>query len=116
MDLIDVSDQSVTPVERRTGERRPLQFVAVLHRADGGATPSFVRNVSESGALLLVRTRRVAVGDEICVDVQLGTSSERSLKGRVVRVEPVEDSLYWAKRVAVRFDERLPVSQLDRPS
>jgi hypothetical protein len=113
MDLIDMSDLSVTPVERRSGERRPLQFVAVLHRADGAATPSFVRNVSESGALLLVRTRRVAVGDAVRVEVQLGSAAQQSLKGRIVRIEPVDDSLYWAKRVAVRFDERLPVAQLD---
>jgi hypothetical protein len=111
MDLIDVSDQSLTPVERRTGTRRPMQIVAMLHRPDGRATPSFLRNVSESGALLLVRTRKVAVGDAIRVEVQLGSEVEHTVKGRIVRVEAVEDSLLWANRVAVRFDEQLPLPQ-----
>jgi hypothetical protein len=110
MELIDVSDQSVTPVERRAGERRPMQTVAMIHGADGKARPSFLRNLSEGGALLLVRTSRIAVGDTVRVDVSLPAAPERSVTGRIVRVESIEDSLLWARRVAVRFDRQLALS------
>ena len=56
---------SAPPSDRRAGERHLACFPASLERADGEQRPSIIRDLSESGALLLVRTTKITVGDAV---------------------------------------------------
>ena len=56
---------SVPPSDRRRGERFLACFPAEVQRPDGENRPSILRDLSESGALLLVRTTKLAVGDDV---------------------------------------------------
>jgi len=60
-----MGDTAPPPSDRRIGERYLACFPASLERSDGEQRPSIIRDLSESGALLLVRTTKVAVGDEV---------------------------------------------------
>jgi len=85
--------------------------MASLERPDGEHRAALVHDLSESGALLLVRTTKVAVDDEVVLllhAVQTGDSA-RIAHGVIVRVEelPADDSGPWMRRVALRFHEPL---------
>jgi hypothetical protein len=102
---------SAPPSERRAGVRHLACFPASLERPDGEHRPSIIRDLSESGALLLVRTTKIAVGDEVKLQLYIaddpGTS--RDATARVVRVEELTpgDAGPWLRRVGVQFDAPL---------
>jgi len=102
---------SAPPSERRAGVRHLACFPASLERPDGEQRPSIIRDLSESGALLLVRTTKIAVGDEVKLQLYIaddpGTS--RDATARVVRVEELTpgDAGPWLRRVGVQFDTPL---------
>jgi hypothetical protein len=102
---------SVPPSNRRAGERYLACFPAALERPDGEQRPSIIRDLSESGALLLVRTTKIAVGDEVKLQLYIAEDATtfRLATARVVRVEPLSpgDAGPWLRRVAVHFDEPL---------
>jgi hypothetical protein len=102
---------SAPPADRRIGERHLACFPAALERPDGEHRPSIIRDLSESGALLLIRTTKVAVGDEVKLQLYIAddTTTFRPATGRVVRVEelPPGDAGPWLRRVAVHFGEPL---------
>jgi hypothetical protein len=105
------SDSAPPSSDRRSGDRYLACTMASLERPDGEKRAALVHDLSESGALLLVRTTKVAVDDEVALllhAVQTGDSS-RIAHGIVVRVEelPPDDSGPWMRRVAVRFHEQL---------
>jgi hypothetical protein len=99
------------PSNRRIGERYLACFPAALTRPDGEQRPSIIRDLSESGALLLVRTTKIAVGDEVTLQLYIteDAGTFRPAKGKVVRVEDLApgDAGPWLRRVAVHFDEAL---------
>ncbi|MGO8995677.1 MAG: PilZ domain-containing protein, partial [Polyangiaceae bacterium] len=101
------------PSDRRTGERHLACFPAALERPDGEHRPSIIRDLSESGALLLVRTAKIAVGDEIKLRLFItdDPNTFRPATGKVVRIEEIAagDAGPWRQRVAVRFGESLTV-------
>jgi hypothetical protein len=108
----DTSDSAPPPPsDRRIGERYLACFPAALERSDGEHRPSIIRDLSESGALLLVRTTKVAVGDEVKLQLFIAddVSTSRPATGHVVRVEQLGpgDAGPWLRRVAVRFSEPL---------
>jgi hypothetical protein len=78
-----MSDSIPIPSNRRTGNRHLACFPASLERPDGAQRPSLIRDLSESGVLLLVRTTKIAVGDQvklqlfIAEDAELPSSSTR---------------------------------------
>lgn len=80
-------------------------------RPDGVQRPALIRNLSLSGALILVNTSRVAVGDRMELHLFIHDDLTRYLPapGTVVRVEPIpqDQSGPWLMRVAVQFDEAL---------
>jgi hypothetical protein len=85
--------------------------MASLERPDGEQRPALVHDLSESGALLLVRTTKIAIEDEVALHLhalQAGDTS-RITQGIVVRVEELSpgDAGPWMRRVAVRFIEPL---------
>jgi hypothetical protein len=104
-------DEPVPPSDRRLGERHLACFPASLERADGEQRPSIIRDLSESGALLLVRTTKVAVGDEVKLQLYIADDAAtfRPATAHVVRVEalPPGDAGPWLRRVAVHFTEPL---------
>lgn len=106
-----MAESSPPPSDRRTGERHLACFPAELQRPDGEQRPSIIRDLSESGALLLVRTTKVAVGDEVRLQLYIAedASTFRETKARVVRVEALSpgDAGPWLRRVAVHFDQPL---------
>jgi len=106
-----MGDSSPPPSERRIGERHLACFPASLERSDGEQRPSIIRDLSESGALLLVRTTKVAVGDEVKLQLYIAddASTFRPATGHVVRVEELSpgDAGPWLRRVAVHFTEAL---------
>lgn len=86
--------------------------MAAVERTDGQHRPALIHDLSESGALLLVRTTKIAHGDEITLHLFIGgdaSPGERVARGRVVRVEDVApaDSGPWLRRVGVQFIEPL---------
>jgi hypothetical protein len=108
---------STPPSERRTGARHLACFPASLERADGTQRASLIRDLSESGVLLLVRTTKIAPGDRVKLQLYIAEEADthRAAEGRVVRVEELEpgDAGPWLRRVAVQFDEPLTVYAAD---
>ena len=102
---------SVPPSDRRAGERHLACFPAELERPDGEHRPSIIRDLSESGALLLVRTTKIAVGDGVRLQLYIAEDATtfREATARVVRVEQLSpgDAGPWLRRVAVHFDSPL---------
>ena len=105
------SDSAHASSDRRSGDRYLACTMASLERPDGEQRPALVHDLSESGALLLVRTTKIAIEDEVALHlhaVQAGDTS-RITQGIVVRVEELSpgDAGPWMRRVAVRFREPL---------
>lgn len=110
-------DSAPPPSDRRAGERHLACFPAELRRPDGEQRPSIIRDLSESGVLLLVRTTRIAVGDEVKLQLYISEDEAtwREATGRVVRVESLSpgEAGPWLRRVAVHFDQPLTVYAAD---
>ena len=83
--------------------------MATLERPDGEQRPALVHDLSESGALLLARTTKIGVDDQVAVHLQAteGDDEPRTVHGVVVRVEELTpgDTGPWLRRVAVRFHQ-----------
>ena len=88
-----------------------------IDRPDGQQRPALVHDLSESGALLLVRTTKISVDDQITLHLHISDDAKRSriAQGRVVRVEEVGpgDSGPWLRRVGVRFDRPLEMHETE---
>ncbi len=98
---------------RRSGDRYLACAMATLERPDGEQRPALVHDLSESGALLLARTTKIGVDDEVALHLQViqGDDEPRVVRGVVVRVEELTpgDTGPWLRRVAVRFHESMPM-------
>jgi PilZ domain len=107
-----MSDSAPPPSNRRTGERYLACFPASVERPDGEQRPAIIRDLSESGALLLVRTTKINVTDSIKLQLYITDDAEtfRLATAKVVRVEELApgDAGPWLRRVGVQFDE--PIS------
>jgi hypothetical protein len=98
---------------RRTGERYFACFPASLERPDGEQRTSIIRDLSASGALLLVRTTKIAIGDRVKLELYI-TDDPRTFRlvaASVVRVEELVpgDAGPWLRRVGVKFEAALSV-------
>jgi len=111
-----MSDSIPSP-DRRLGDRHLACFPASLERPDGTQRASLIRDLSETGVLLLVRTTKVVVGDQVKLQLYIAEDADthRSAEGKVVRVEEVEaeDAGPWLRRVAVQFDSPLTMYAAD---
>jgi PilZ domain-containing protein len=111
--LHDMSDSDSAPPSsnRRKSDRYVAFTMASLERPDGELRPALVHDLSESGALLLVRTAKVFVDDEVALHLPEsdGNQKSRVVHGHVVRVEEVlpGDTGPWLRRVGVCFREPL---------
>jgi len=110
-------DTAPPPSDRRSGERHLACFPAELRRPDGEQRPSIIRDLSESGVLLLVRTTKIGVGDRVRLQLYISedNSTPRDASGQVVRVEELApgDAGPWLRRVAVHFDQPLTMYAAD---
>ena len=112
-----MSETAPPPSDRRVGERYLACFPASVERPDGEQRPSIIRDLSESGALLLVRTTKIAVGDAIKLQLYItdDTTTFRVAQAKVVRVEELTpgDAGPWLRRVAVQFDAPISMYAAD---
>ena len=101
---------SAPPSERRRAERYLVCFPAWVVRADGEERLALIRNLSVTGVLLLVRTRQLAVGDVLTLQLHIEDDAAvfRSASGEVVRIENIENEEGpWLRRTAVQFRDPL---------
>ena len=105
-----MSDSS-PPENRRIGERYLACFPASLTRSDAKQRLSLIRDLSESGALLLIATTKIVVGEELSLDLYIADDASlfRTTRAKVVRVEELtaEEKGLWLRKIAVQFDEPL---------
>jgi hypothetical protein len=103
-----------SPPNRRSSERHLACFPAEVARSDGKARPSVIRDLSSSGALVLVATTKLVIGDAVTLQLYVSDDATtfRSAKGTVVRVEdlPGDQAGLWQRRIGVRFDEPLAMT------
>jgi hypothetical protein len=95
--------------DRRSEARRKVSLAASIVRADGHERLSLVRDLSASGARMLVATRKVTEGDTVRVTLHVDTGIEHATTARLLRVEETEAAGIWKREVAVAFDQRLPI-------
>ncbi len=112
-----MSDSSPPPSDRRSGERHLACFPVALERSDGAQRASVIRDLSESGVLLLVRTTKIELGERVRLQLHIAEDAEtyRTAEGRVVRIEEpsAAETGPWLRRVAVQFDEPLTMYATD---
>jgi hypothetical protein len=112
MDDLDTKPTDASPAEgreRRVDERHFACFPAHIKRAGGSTRMALIHDLSVSGALLLTR-ERLAVGDEIRLDLYLHEDGEAvPAAARVLRVEPraAGRDEVWHHTVAVQLAEPL---------
>lgn len=90
--------------------------MAAVERPDGQQRPALVHDLSESGALLLMRTTKIHIDDDVILHLYADDATgARTAHGRVVRVEEVApgDSGPWLRRVGVQFVEPLRMHAAD---
>jgi len=78
---------------------------------------AIIRDLSESGVLLLIRTSKIEVGDKVQLHLYIAEDSEtyRSATGHVVRAEELEAAATgpWMLRVAVHFEQPFAVGDTE---
>jgi hypothetical protein len=103
--------------DRRLDARHLACFPASIERVDGEHRVAIIRDLSESGVLLLIRTTKIEVGDKVQLQLYIGEDVEtyRTAAGHVVRVEELGAAAAgpWMLRVAVHFDQALAVGDAD---
>ena len=103
--------------DRRLDARHLACFPASIERVDGEQRVAIIRDLSESGVLLLIRTTKLEIGDRVVLQLYIAEDSEtfRPATGHIVRIEELEPAATgpWMVRVAVHFDEPLPVGDAD---
>jgi len=112
-----MSDSPPPSSDRRSGDRYLACFPAAVERPDGEQRPSLIRDLSVSGALLLVPTTKLAVGDVIKLQLYIANDPGvyRAASARVVRVEELSagDAGPWRRRIGVQFEEPLTMYEAD---
>ena len=99
---------AVSEGDRRGDARRKVSVAASIVRADGKERLSLVRDLSASGARMLVATRKVTAGETVRLTIHVDTGIEHETTARLLRVREAEAGI-WKCEVACSFDERLPI-------
>jgi hypothetical protein len=97
---------AVSEGDRRGEARRRVSVAASIVRSDGKERLSLVRDLSASGARMLVATRKVTAGETVRLTIHVDTGIEHETTARLLRVEEAEAGI-WKMEVAVEFDERV---------
>lgn len=96
--------------ERRSAARREAAVAATLERADGERRLSLVCDISETGARLLVASRKVAVGEKVYLSILFADGASTAVDARLLRVRPADGGGPWKSEIAVRFGGRVRLS------
>jgi hypothetical protein len=90
--------------------RHDVTVVATLQRPDGVERLSLIRDISETGARMLVASRKVSVGDVVHLSLWFQDGGKTHVAARLLRVGAAECGGPWASEVAVQFDANVPLS------
>lgn len=107
-----MSDTTPPARERRSHDRHFVCIPAYVERDDTGPHIALIRNISLSGALILIR-KRLEVAEPLDLSLHLSPDEEpgpvRRARASVVRSEPLDDRRagLWRHQVGVRFDDDL---------
>lgn len=98
--------------DRRSEDRREVTVAAMLERPDGQQRLSLVRDISTTGARLLVASNKVRVGDAVRVSLFFAgaTTPDVVTRAHLLRVAEADDAGVWKCEVAVRFEAPVPLS------
>ena len=88
--------------DRRAAPRHEAYVSAALETPEGRSTIAITRDMSARGLLILTRLA-VQVGDVVKLRVALD-GAERTLSGKVVRVESLEAHELWRQKVALAVE------------
>jgi hypothetical protein len=111
-----VSDSSRAEPERRDHDRHFVCIPAYVQRDQTGPHIALIRNISLSGALILIR-KRLTVAEAVDLSLHLHPDDEsgpiREARASVVRTAPLEERRagLWLHSVGVQFSE--PLSDLE---
>lgn len=94
--------------DRRCEVRHCVSVVASLERPDGKQRLSLLRDISTSGARMMVASNKLNVGDSVRLLLYFG-DADCAASGQLLRVQRTEDAGIWKQEVAIRFDEPLRV-------
>lgn len=102
--------------DRRSEERLRVSLAAFVQRADGRRRLSLTRDLSTSGARLVVTSDALDVGDvvSVCIFLVEDVQPRVVTRGRVLRVRALEEPGLWRREIAVQFDEPVPRLHLPR--
>ena len=81
-----------------------------MERSDGEERLSLVRDISETGARILVASRKVAVGDVVHLSLWLTDREATRVDARLLRVGAADCGAPWRSEIAVQFDAKLQLS------
>jgi hypothetical protein len=93
--------------DRRAAPRQEAYVSALLETAQGRSTIAITRDISSTGLLVLTRVE-LTVAEVITLTVAL-EGPQRTLSGKVVRVERLEPHELWRYKVALTVDAADPV-------
>jgi len=103
--------------QERRHEQRHIACFPSLAEHGGETVTAMISDLSESGALLLLRHPDWRVGDRARLElhVALDDGPPRVATGHVVRVEKLPDprASLWTHQVAVEFDAKVPLSSAE---
>ncbi len=88
--------------ERRSSPRLVASIAGEIETGDGSSAIAITRDVGEKGLLVFTRLKQCAGTVKLRV---VHNDQELVLTGRVVRMEPVEDSQLWRNKVAIAVDD-----------
>jgi hypothetical protein len=93
--------------DRRAAPRKEAYVSAALETSQGRSTIAITRDISSTGLLILTRVA-LAVGEVIKLTVVI-EGAQRTLSGKVVRVERSEPHELWRYQAALVVDGADPV-------
>ncbi|MEM6957219.1 MAG: PilZ domain-containing protein [Myxococcota bacterium] len=96
--------------ERRSSERYVLWFPMRIE-TEGDVILSISRDISDGGVLVVAAAEpHIGASVNVTLEIPGDEAGERTVKGKIVRVEANEadEQGLWRHRVAVAFDEVIP--------
>ena len=88
--------------ERRGSPRLAASIAGEIETGDGNSAIAITRDVGEKGLLVYTRLKECTGTVKLKV---VHNDQELVLSGRVVRMEPIEDSQLWRNKVAIAIDD-----------
>jgi hypothetical protein len=99
--------------ERRSETRLQVAVAAEMRRSDGLQRVSLVRDISPTGARLLVASNKFCVGDAVRLSLFFAGSHtpDAVTSARLLRVSAANDAGIWKAEIAVSFDTEVALAE-----